>query len=216
MTIVDVFERADRILIATDSLLCGPDGRVLCDATGRPLLDTKVVPLRATGWMFATVGNRGLREALCNIAHTFEGIDDAIARLPDVLRGLHECLQLDSRRDGPLFRRQAVFAGGWSHVQGACVAASFASGQGYRCAYVAAQPPGQSRIWLDPAVPVCEYAGRWPSRSEDVLPLMAWQLDHHRARDPLAPAGGPAVAWELTRDGITSHVLGDLGLPPCA
>lgn len=205
MTAVCLMIKPDIALLATDSLLGWPPNQksgILRDARGQPMHDSKLVILSAAGCAFATIGVRQFRANVLDQSALFDSFDTAVELLPAILR----------RAMVGLEGQQRLFITGWSDAHQGMAGAVFESRSDFVTS-VSAPKLGGTNFWVHPPAAADM---QWPraAEPEQMHTLLQFQIDHYRREiGPDIATGGRCCVATLTRDSITTRVVGDLGIP---
>jgi hypothetical protein len=204
MTAVCMMIKPDVALLATDSLLgwSTSHGGILRDWRGLPMHDSKLVILSAAGCAFATIGTRQFRSNVLERSAVIDSFDTAFAVLPAVLRGAMVGLE----------GQQRLFLAGWSDAHQGMAGAVFESAYDFVTS-VSAPKLGGTNFWVHPPAAADM---QWPraAEPEQMHALLQFQIDHYRRElGPDIPTGGRCCVATVTRDSITTRMVGELGTP---
>ncbi|MDE2456680.1 MAG: hypothetical protein KGL43_24090 [Burkholderiales bacterium] len=219
MTIVNLAIRRNHAMLSADSIAGFETWNApLCDAAGVTLEDSKIVVLPHAHLAFATLGSLHIRHRLAAQSYRMRSVDQAIAVFPTMARAA--VASLGSAAE--VINGTSIMLVGYSHSQGRMIAASFRSADdfvavqhgenlyddGHACHVNNPDYVPQFNPTATPPYP--EWGS--PRTPAEAFELMQAQCEKYRGLDAGAPIGGRCVVAEITPEGISTRVIGDLGM----
>ena len=213
MTMIQVVVQPTRVWVAADSvctrgdyILRGDDGLVY------EVHKLIVLPL----FVLTSLGSLELSNHAQAVAKTLACIDEAIDRMPQILRGAYQALRLrehdaeNTRFVGHI--GHTILCLGWSESLGHMLCVAFASGNDFEPELHGSGKQGSTVFWRNPDIPR-EPFSCYPDDRESLVANSFATVQHWRGMNPQTPIGGALRLAEITRESIVVSVAGDLGQP---
>jgi hypothetical protein len=213
MTMIQAVVAEARISVVADSICCINYGerrsQIVRGDDGRETEECKLIALPHARCVLTSLGSLALRQRLQIMPKAIPDFDRGCQRLPQLLRDLHAALNLHLQ---PELMGHTVLLFGWSAERGRMACANFSSDNSFEAEVHGDPVNGGMVFWRNPDLPREKY--QWsPMDTAELIAFAHATVEHYRGIDPTTPIGGKLILAELTEQGVTLSIAGDLGMP---